>query len=83
MSPEDGRASGMDAMLDAVRKVIFPEGALCTSWVVVTEWVDLDGHYWTYVARDDNGPPWRHAGLLAHVLDEGLDRDDEYDEDDD
>lgn len=71
----------MDDVLAAVRAVVFPEGALCTSWVIVTEWVDLDGNYWTYVAKDDQQPPWRHTGLLNHVLAEGIDSNDDDDDD--
>jgi hypothetical protein len=80
MTNDAGQTSGMDEVLDAVRKVVFPEGALCTSWVVVTEWVDLDGNYWTYVAKDPTNPPWRHEGLINHVISEGLDPGDDDDD---
>jgi hypothetical protein len=81
---EDGsRQSGMEEVLDAVRGAVFPEGALCTSWIVVTEWVDLDGTFWTYVAKDDTNPPWRHEGLLQYVVNEGIERGNDDEDDDD
>lgn len=74
---------GVDSLLRAVSQAVFPEGALCTGWVLVSEWVDVDGEHWTYTARDDNNPVWRHEGLLQHVLNNGLEviDDDEYEDD--
>jgi hypothetical protein len=80
-SSDRSNDSGVDDLLDAIRRVVFPEGALCTGWVLVTEWVDLDGQHWTYTAKDSNNPIWRHEGLLQHVLNNGLDvTDDDEDE---
>ena len=61
----------------------FPEGAICTGWVIVSEWMDAEGQFWTYTAVDDRNPPWRHQGLLNYVLEAGsYDPDDDEDDDD-
>jgi hypothetical protein len=52
-------------MLHQVQQQIFPEGALCTAWVLSTEWMSLDGEWYTFTLTDDSSPVWRHLGLLA------------------
>lgn len=77
----------VEAMVDAIRREMFPEGAMCTSWVLATEWMSMDSEYYVIVLTDDNSPPWRHVGLLAKAsadLDEQLlteEMDEEEDED--
>lgn len=69
-------------MLVAMSRQAFPEGAMCTGWVIVSEWVDADGQFWTFTGTDDRNPPWRHLGLLAYCL-EAADYADSGDEDED
>jgi hypothetical protein len=52
-------------MLHEVQQNIFPEGALCTAWVLTTEWLSVDGEYYTFTVTDGGAPPWHHAGLLS------------------
>jgi hypothetical protein len=52
-------------MLHHVQSQIFPEGALCTAWVLTTEWMSADGEWYTFTITDDSAPPWHHIGLLA------------------
>lgn len=59
----------MEDLLVAMSKQTFPEGAMCTGWVIVSEWMDADGQFWTYVGADDRNPPWRHLGLLTWAMD--------------
>jgi len=59
----------MEDLLVAMSKDTFPEGAMCTGWVIVSEWMDADGQFWTYVGADDRNPPWRHLGLLSYCVD--------------
>ena len=55
-------------MLHHVQQEMFPEGALCTAWVLTTEWMSLDGEWFTMTITDQSAPPWRHAGLLSKSL---------------
>lgn len=78
-------ALSVEDMLVAMSKKAFPEGAMCTGWVIASEWMDADGQFWTYVGTDDRNPPWRHVGLLAYTLESGAydpsgDSDDEDDD---
>jgi hypothetical protein len=59
----------MEDLLVAMSKDTFPEGAMCTGWVIASEWMDANGEYWTYVGTDDRNPPWRHLGILQWALD--------------
>lgn len=68
--PEKPPAS-MEDVLHAMGKGVFPEGAMCTGWVIVSEWMDAEGEFWTYVGADDRNPPWRHYGLMSWVIDGG------------
>ena len=72
----------MEDLLVGMSKDAFPEGAMCTGWVIVSEWMDADGQFWTFTGADDRNPPWRHLGLIYHVLESGSyentrDRDDD------
>lgn len=68
-SQEPEREYTIEDLLVSMSKQTFPEGAMCTSWVIVSEWMDADGEYWTFVGSDDRSPPWRHTGLLSWALD--------------
>jgi hypothetical protein len=55
----------VDAMLGHIQTNMFPEGAIPTAWVLVSEWIDLNGEYYALTLTDDKAPPWHHVGLLA------------------
>jgi len=52
-------------MLHHVQQEIFPEGAMCTAWVLSTEWMTIDGEWFTFTLTDQSAPVWRHLGLLS------------------
>ena len=43
--------------------------SVCTSWVLVTEWVDGDGNVWLEEHRTSDMPAWRRQGILYYILD--------------
>lgn len=51
-----------------LKQHIDDKGALCTSFVVITEWIDSNGEYYTLTVKDDDSPPWRHEGLVHYAL---------------
>lgn len=71
----------IEHVLAEIQHRAFEGEAICTGWVIVSEWLGADGEYWTHVEHDDRNPPWRHTGLLSYTLDEGLTLDADEDED--
>jgi len=58
------------------------ETAVCTTWILLTEWVGGDGSVWLEEHRTSDLPAWRRTGILSHVLSteddyEWVDEDDE------
>jgi hypothetical protein len=53
------------------------EGGVCTSWILLTEWVDSDGSVWLEENRTYGMPAWRRLGILNYVVVESEDLDDE------
>jgi len=46
------------------------EAAVCTTWILVTEWVDDQGSVWLEENRTVDLPAWRRNGILNYVLTE-------------
>jgi len=48
-------------------RALFDEPAICTAWVLVTEWFGANNEYWIMAVHDDATPPWRHTGMLDYA----------------
>ncbi len=59
------------------KKIVDKEGALCTNFILIAEYVDSNNDYYTFVAKDESMPVWRHTGLIAHVLETEFTEEDE------
>jgi hypothetical protein len=46
------------------------ETAVCTTWILVTEWVDDHGDVWLEENRTTDLPAWRRNGILNYILSE-------------
>lgn len=59
-------------LLDLINKyasqMVNHEGALCTNYILSTEFVDVENTFWTLVVKDETVPPWRTCGLLQYVI---------------
>jgi hypothetical protein len=59
-----------DVLSDAIAQTagsVDGEGAMCTGWVLVAEWMTADGEH--CISRLDNAAPrWRTVGLLQTAL---------------
>jgi hypothetical protein len=71
-------------------RAAFQQPALCTGWVLVSEWFGGENEYWIMAIHDENSPPWRHSGMLdyainrvADEIDVYLGEGDDYDEEED
>lgn len=43
------------------------EGAMCTNYILISEYVNGDGEYYSLAIKDESIPIWRHKGLLYHI----------------
>ena len=50
------------------KQIVDKEGALCTNFILIAEYVDTNNEYYTFVVKDESIPVWRHTGLLSHIL---------------
>lgn len=51
-----------------IKKHIDDKGAMCTSFIVITEWMDSKGEYYSFTVTDRESPSWRHEGLINYAL---------------
>ena len=80
-----------DKAMREAAPAINADGAMNIGWVVVAEWVDVEGRYWLTRWDDGSMPPWRADGLLTYATQDGegetrvggFDDDDEDGEDED
>jgi len=69
MSDGMKKPSVIDNALAEIGRVAFLEPAICTGWVLVSEWMgSTDDDYWTLTLTDDQNPDWRQKGLMHHAL---------------
>lgn len=69
------------ARLDALIKAegaTWEKTSVCTSWLLITEWVDGDGVVWLEEHRTADMPAWRRQGILYYIMDTPI----EYEEED-
>lgn len=65
-------ADESDPKRDAVHEAIAANGtvenAVLTGWVVVAEWIDVEGERWLSFARSASTPSWTARGMIHEVL---------------
>ena len=62
------RKSILDILNKTAKETVDKEGALCTNYILVAEFVDTNNEYYKMVLKDETLPVWRHTGLLYHIL---------------
>ena len=59
-------------ILDLLNKIsksyVHQDGAFCTSYVIVSEWMAADGQFSSMTLTDEQSPGWRHEGLLHYAV---------------
>lgn len=64
---EHDKPSAIDDAIAEIGRVAFVQPAICTGWVLFTEWMgEGDREYWTLTLADNQNPDWRHLGLVQH-----------------
>lgn len=53
---------------DNVKNFVNKDGAFCTNFFMVAEFVDVDGTFYTWTVKNSNVPDWRHEGLLNYAI---------------
>lgn len=67
---DDKQQARIDAITNAVHglaTLLDKEGAMCTQWVLVAEWMDSEGKLWFSTHAEPSGPVWRINGMLDHA----------------
>lgn len=70
----DDAEAKMDAVNNAVQglaTLLDKEGAMCTTWILVSEWIDSEGNFWFSTHSEPDLPIWRKNGMLQHAIDTG------------
>lgn len=65
---DESRPSIIDNALAEIGRIAFPDPAICTGWVLVSEWFGGEKDYWTLTLADDQNPDWRLHGLIQHAV---------------
>lgn len=53
---------------DNAKNFINKDGAFCTNFFMITEYVDVDGTFYTWTVKNSSVPDWRHEGLLHYAI---------------
>lgn len=61
-------AEHVDRAIRQCARAVDPSGAVCTGWVLVSEWQDASGRWWVHRWTDSATPPWRADGLMYHAI---------------
>lgn len=77
------RETLLNAIQNVVQESIDNNGAICTTFVLISEWMGSDGKYYSLVVTDEQSPPWRHEGLINYALANEIYTSDEEEEDTD
>ena len=64
----DDTSTLIDDALAELGRIAFTDPAICTSWVLISEWFDGSRDYWTLTLADNQQPEWRQLGLLHHAI---------------
>jgi hypothetical protein len=81
MNNEDGQESIPQPIEDAIAqmgRLAFEQPAICTGWVLVTEWFGGKNEFWVMSLHDDQSPPWRHSGMMDYAQTRIKEEIDEY-----
>jgi hypothetical protein len=60
----------IDQLIKGSKRENEETSAVCTTWILLTEWVNGDGDVWLEEHRTIDLPAWRRAGILNYVLTE-------------
>lgn len=64
--PKKENAKLIEDAVAELGRIAFEQPAICTGWVLVTEWFGGTNEYWVMSLHDDQSPPWRHTGMLDY-----------------
>lgn len=66
----DEAEAKIEAVTNAVQglsTLLDKNGALLTSWILVSEWMDSNGNFWFSTHSEPDMPIWRLNGMLGHA----------------
>lgn len=68
----------IDDAVAELGRIAFDQPAICTGWVLVSEWFGGKNEYWVQSLHDDQSPPWRHTGMLDYAQNRLTEEVDDY-----
>jgi hypothetical protein len=69
VADKDATPSIIDDALSEIGRIAFPDPAICTGWVIVSEWMGSgEDDVWTLTLTDITSPEWRLLGLMHHAI---------------
>jgi hypothetical protein len=57
---------------DNAKSFVSKEGAFCTSYLMVAEYMDGNGQFYSFTLTDPTSPLWRLRGLLEYARENDL-----------
>lgn len=67
----EAKVNDLNNAVHGLATLLDKEGAMCTSWILVSEWMDSEGNVWFSTHGEPDLPIWRTNGLLQHAIDTG------------
>ena len=58
----------VEAAIQALAGLVSPDGAVCTGWVLVSQWSDVEGNQAMGYQTGDRTATWTQRGLLSEAL---------------
>ena len=74
MDEAEQKLNAVNNAISGLATLLAPEGAMCTTWILVSEWIDTDGNFWFSTHTEPDQPVWRQTGLLDHAKSVMLER---------
>lgn len=65
---KDSREDVKNFLQQLSKDFVDVDGAMNTSFVLVSEWVNSSGEYVILTITDEGSPAWRHEGLLNYAI---------------
>lgn len=57
---------------DNAKTFVSDEGAFCTSFFMIAEYMDSNGQFYSFTLKDPTSPLWRLRGLLEYARENEL-----------
>lgn len=67
MDEAEQKLKAVNDAIQGLATLLAPEGAMCTTWILITEWIDSDGNFWFSSHTEPEQPVWKQIGMVDHA----------------